>query len=266
MHVAQWTTQVKRSRRKEGLFNPKSLPRQTLRNELIGKMDRKSRMFEGLKTWNPWVGCEHHCYGDGCWAKRKIAPRVGHLIGCKHCIEFEPHAHFDRLDHIPRQPRIFVVAHGDLFGNWVPKEAIYRILESCRSTKRQMWFFETKNPVRYLEFWDEFPENTVLSTTIETNRIYSEEIRGWTPIPQHRMEAMLVLARQRPEYPIHIAIEPVMEFDLDVMLRWMKMLQPIKVAVGYDSLSNNLPEPPKEKTFKLISELEKFAKVERKQL
>jgi len=225
-------------------------------------MKKKSRMFEGLKTWNPWVGCEHHCYGDGCWANRKIAPRMR----CKQCKNFEPHAHFNRLDCIPRQPMIFVVAHGDLFGNWVPREAILKILETCSMNERLMWFFETKNPVRYIEFRNDFPKNTVLSATIETNRMYSEEIRGWTPIPQHRMEALLVLRRQRPELPIHVAIEPVMDFDLEVMLRWMKMLEPTKVAVGYDSLNNGLPEPTKGKTLELIRNLEMFTDVERKDL
>jgi len=132
--------------------------------------------------------------------------------------------------------------------------------------ERLMWFFETKNPVRYIEFRNDFPKNTVLSATIETNRMYSEEIRGWTPIPQHRMEALLVLRRQRPELPIHVAIEPVMDFDLEVMLRWMKMLEPTKVAVGYDSLNNGLPEPTKGKTLELIRNLEMFTDVERKDL
>lgn len=220
-------------------------------------------MFEGLRTWNPWVGCFHHCYNDGCWAKKKIAPRVGHMLGCKECREFFPHFHRKRLKRIPRQPRIFVVAHGDLFGDWVPSDIIKQILEVCRSAQREMWFFETKNPVRYLEFLDLFPENTVLSTTIETNRTYGPSIMGLAPDPATRFFEMSNIAGV---YPIHISIEPIMDFDLDIMVSWIRHLKPIKVAVGYDSLHNNLPEPPKEKTLRLIEELEKFTEVERKQL
>lgn len=106
---------------------------------------------------------------------------------------------------------------------------------------------------------------TVLSTTIETNRVYDYIIRGYTPFPTERYEAMQSIAKYT-KFPIHISIEPIMEFDLDVFVSWMKNLRPVKVAIGYDSLNNKLPEPPKWKTLKLIKELEKFTAVERKQL
>jgi len=125
-----------------------------------------------------------------------------------------------------------------------------------------MWFFETKNPSRYREFLDFFPENTVLSVTIETNRSYDMDIRGATPSPVERFFYM----QKIQGFPIHISHEPLMQFDLETLISWDKELKPIKVAVGLDSLHNNLPEPPKDKTLKLIAELEKFTDVERKQL
>ena len=65
-------------------------------------------------------------------------------------------------------------------------------------------------------------------------------------------------------FPIHISIEPILDFDLPVLVHWMRQLKPFRVSVGYDSLNNSLPEPFPGKTLKLISELEKFTDVERK--
>lgn len=209
-------------------------------------------------------GCLYHCYRDGCWANKRLAHRLGKMLKCQLCYDFIPHFHPERLKRIPSEPKIFVVAHGDLFAPWVPSEVIHKILKVCRATPKETWFFETKNPQRYLEFLGSFPKNTVLSTTIETNRRYTQEVMGLAPQPIVRYRYISVIALQK--FPVHISIEPVMDFDLITLVDWMKVIHPVKVAVGYDSLHNSLPEPPKEKTFKLISELEKFTDVEKKDL
>jgi len=157
------------------------------------------------------------------------------------------------------------VAHGDLFGWWVPKTIIRSILRRCRLTPKEIWFFETKNPAGYVWFIDEFPENTVLSATIETNKTYPEEIRGSAPTQEIRFESLYKISKQY-NFPIHISIEPIMDFDMDILVSWMKQLKPVKVAVGYDSLHNRLPEPSLSKTLRLIEGLEKFTEVERKDL
>ena len=221
-------------------------------------------MFEGLKTWNPYFGCRHYCYRGGCWARRKLAHRLGTRLNCDLCYDFKPHFHPERLKRVPEDPRIFVVAHGDLFGWWVPREVIESILDVCRSIPKEMWFFETKNPKRYFEFLDLFPENTVLSTTIETNREYPFEVRGYTPPPIERFKHIYEVRTHG--FPVHVSIEPIMDFDHKVLIRWVKLIKPFKVAVGYDSLHNGLPEPYREKTLKLIRELEEFTDVERKQI
>lgn len=223
----------------------------------------KSRMFEGLRTWNPYFGCQHRCYKGGCWAKKRLAHRLGKMLDCQLCYDFVPHLHSERLNRVPSDPKIFVVAHGDLFGYWVSSGVIHRILNVCREIPKEVWFFETKNPRRYAEFADAFPSNTVLSTTIETNRQYSKAVMGYAPSPLERLRG---INRISHKFPIHVSIEPIMDFDLNDMVAMMKFLQPIKVAVGYDSLNNGLPEPPKEKTLRLIKKLEEFTEVERKQL
>lgn len=190
-----------------------------------------------------------------------MAHRMGTMLNCPLCYDFKPHLHADRLARVPKEPRIFVVAHGDLFGNWVPSGTIHMILETCRGSPKELWFFETKNPRRYIEFLNFFPENTVLSTTIESNR--KQRGMGRTPSPEERF---LYINRVALHFPIHIAIEPIMEFDLRVLVNWMDTLRPVKIAIGYDSLNNHLAEPSKVKTLKLIEALEKFTDVERKKL
>lgn len=235
----------------------------SLVEEVVDKIAgaRKTRMFEGLRTYNPYFGCNHHCYNDGCWAQKKMAPRIGSALACELCYTFKPHFHPERLvrARVPRGPKIFVGAHCDLFGQWVPEETILEILEFCRSIPKEMWFFETKNPGRYYEFLELFPENTVLSTTIETNRYYPK-FMGQAPSPTIRFVEM----RGISGYPKHISIEPVMDFDLHILSEWIRELHPVKVAVGYDSLHNSLPEPTTSKTLYLIAGLEVFTEVERK--
>ena len=221
-------------------------------------------MHAGLKTWNPYFGCRHDCYDGGCWAKRKLAHRMGARFKCSSCYDFKPHLHEERLNRIPSQPRIFVGGHCDQWGWWVSRDIILRILEVCSDTPKEMWFFETKNPRRYHEFLDCFPENTVLSATIETNRTYGASVRGFTPDPLGRFIAMRDIVDIDPCFPLHIAIEPVMDFGFDVFHAWMKILNPVKVAIGYDSLHNGLPEPPQEKAMRFADALDVFTEVERK--
>ena len=72
------------------------------------------------------------------------------------------------------------------------------------------------------------------------------------PFPVDRFEAMLNLD---PEYDKIISIEPIMDFDLDVMIDWMRQIRPKSVSIGADSKGHNLPEPSAEKVQRLIAGL-----------
>ncbi len=57
---------------------------------------------------------------------------------------------------------------GEMFGDWISDEWIYKILRIVRTCQRQhIFLFLTKNPKRYLEF--KFPDNCWLGTTITNN-------------------------------------------------------------------------------------------------
>ena len=117
-------------------------------------------------TWNPIVGCLHNC--PFCYA-RDIATR---FYGT-----FEPTFREERLvapykTTIPKNKiddpgikNVFVCSMADLFGDWVPKEQIQKILDVCRDTPQWTYIFLTKNPKRYSEF--SFPENSWVGATVD---------------------------------------------------------------------------------------------------
>ena len=154
----------------------------------------------------------------------------------------------------PKGRLIFVSDMGDMWGDWVPREWIERVLRVLR-TKRDSWFFFlTKNPKRYHEFQGRFTDNMVLGATIETNRPYKVTR---APLPRERFEAMRDLDWSHKA----IVIEPILDFDPE-FIDWIREIRPEMVHIGYDNYSNRLPEPPLDKTIALKEELDKITEVE----
>lgn len=118
-------------------------------------------------SWNPVTGCKHGC--DYCYA-RDIARRF-------YDTGFEPTFHENRLSapkntKVPEEAKtnvgyknVFVCSMADLFGDWVPKEWIEKVIQAVRENPQWNFLFLTKNPKRYLEFT--FPENSWLGTTVD---------------------------------------------------------------------------------------------------
>jgi len=61
-----------------------------------------------------------------------------------------------------------------------------------------------------------------------------------------------------------ISIEPILDFDLDIFVDWIKDIKPFMVYVGYDNYNNKLPEPPLRKTEELIKTLSNFTAIVKK--
>ncbi|MGC9113181.1 DUF5131 family protein [Acidilobus sp.] len=140
---------------------------------------------------------------------------------------------------------------GDLFSDAVPSEWIARVLRKAREFPSTRFMFLTKNPARYGEFLDLFPRGSVLGATIETNRDDLARSVSRAPPPLARHEAM---AELRWPYK-YVSIEPIMDFDLDVMVSWVADIRPVSVHVGYDNWNSRLPEPPLWKTRELVRRL-----------
>jgi len=224
----------------------------------------KSRMFTRVtKTWNPVRGCRHACYmPKGCFAYQLATGRLKNSPRYKH--GFEPRLWPDEFDKtFGRNHMIFVCDMADLFGDWVPAEWIEETLYIAGAVGyKNEFLFLTKNPKRYSGFIGLVPENATLGVTIETNRNIRSMGLTKAPEPIERYDWMKVL----PWPKKFVAVEPIMDFDLEILVKMIKDIEPKAVAVGYDNWNCGLPEPELSKTMKLIEELEKFTEVWRKSL
>ena len=61
-----------------------------------------------------------------------------------------------------------------------------------------------------------------------------------------------------------VSIEPIMDFDVDTMIDWIRQIKPEFVSIGADSKGHNLPEPSKDKIRALIGALSKITVVKQK--
>ena len=47
-----------------------------------------------------------------------------------------------------------------------------------------------------------------------------------------------------------------MDFDLDILVDWIRQIAPVFISIGADSKGHKLPEPSPEKTQQLIKDLQ----------
>lgn len=193
-------------------------------------------------TWNPIKGkCSHdckYCYMK-VWKQKPLR-----------LVEKELN------DDLGSGNFIFVGSSTDMFAQDIPDEWIYTILRKCCGHQQNKYLFQSKNPKKIKRFLDFMPKDSILATTIETNRL---GFNYNAPVVTERQYYI-----QQDKFPVMITIEPIMDFDLDIMVNWIEDIEPFLVAIGADSKNHNLPEPSKEKIFALIEELQKFTEVKLK--
>lgn len=206
-------------------------------------------MIDGkpMKTWNVFVGCLYEC--AYCNARKAALTRFKHVP--RYQDGFTPKLVEKELSRrfAPGQ-FIFVAYMGDIA--FATREQFLRILAKIREFPKTYFLMQSKNPKLFYDWWADWgikvPPNVYISTTIETNRDY-----GLTkaPSPVERF-------RYLTGYPHNfkfLSIEPIMDFDLEELSRWVKLMQPNIVEVGADNYHNNLPEPPWSKVQALLGAL-----------
>lgn len=207
-----------------------------------------SKMFKNVETWNPVTGCLHFC--KYCWARSLVQKRLSRLP--KYRKGFKPVFHPQELNHrFKSDITVFVVSMGDLFGSWVPREWIEKVLNVIRKNPQTTFLLLTKNPARYREF--DIPDNCLLGTTIETDldELYIRERISLAPKPSRRIEAMKKLDGKKV-----ISIEPVIRFS-ENFANEMVSLNPWLVYYGHDNYNNNLPEPDIKSEITFLKELDR---------
>ena len=217
---------------------------------------RKSRMFHLVtRTWNPITGCLHGCLY--CWSRKLVEERLKYRTK-KYREGFKPKFHVEELKKSFRPNEfVFVSDMGDAFGWWVPDEWILRVLEHIMKFPKTTFLLLTKNPKRYIHYMDIFKkaDNIILGCTIETNdvELYTSNNISQAPTPDKRISIMRYLSMRG--FKTMISIEPILDFKLDSFVSSIKGINPMFVYVGYDNYNNRLPEPPLNKTLKLIRRL-----------
>jgi DNA repair photolyase len=191
-------------------------------------------------TWCPIKGrCSHNC--RYCFMKRWGPQRPIRLD------ERELKTDLGKGNYI------FVGSSTDMWAWDIPEEWISQVLSHCRKYPGNKYLFQSKNPQRFKDFMDIFPDNTTLCATIETNRLGFNDCAP--PVTERQWHI------QQERFPVMITIEPIIDFDLDILVNWLKDIEPFQVNIGADSCGHDLPEPPKTKIEALIKELKRFTDV-----
>lgn len=221
---------------------------------------KRSKMFPFITcTWNPIVGCLHDCVY--CWARKLAETKLSHIERYK---DFNPKLIVSELGRkFAKGSFVFISDMGDWLGRWVKEKWILEVIEVTKEAESASFLSMTKNPDRYFNF--HFPENITLGTTIETNRDLAYSALSEAPLPSRRLRAMRDM--KYGDNRNFIAVEPILDFDLEDFSQQIIDINPWAVAIGYDNYNNHLPEPPKAKTEKLIALLENHGvKVYRKSI
>jgi len=209
-------------------------------------------------TWNPLGGrCPHEC--KYCYVGNKIAPwlsRMGNnkYVGAPRLIEEE----FKTRLVVPEGYVIFVQSCGDLFAYGIPDLWIQRVLNYINTFPQTTFLLQTKNPERFFDF--NIPQNCILGTTLESNIDYK---LTKAPNQKERYYVFFTLCRDK-NLRLMLSLEPIMDFDLDTFVQWIKEIDPEFVSIGADSGKNNLHEPSSEKLKKLLEILNKITEVRSK--
>ena len=207
----------------------------------------KGNMYDFVThTWNTIKGqCYHDC--SYCYMKRwkNLKP-----------------ARFDEKEmktDLGKGKFIFVGSSNDLFSVRNGYDWISRTLYHCTKYPENKYLFQTKNPEEMSYWGNALPDNTVICTTLESNRHYSGHMNN-SPHPSSRQ----LYFRNMIHFDKYITIEPILEFDLLDFVEMIKNCNPIQVNIGADTGNNNLPEPSWFQVESLIKELEQFTKVKLK--
>ena len=203
----------------------------------MSKVNRaKGNMYEWVShTWSPMVGCPHQCSYCYVRAYRDLS--------------VEPRIYTD-FPTLGNHRTIFVGHLADMFAEVVPNRLIYKVLNHCALFDNS-YVFQSKNPGRFLWLEGSLPTRSMVGTTIETNRQDILDKISKAPPVAERAEAMSQILR-----PKFVTIEPVMDFDVDELVRLIVQTDPNFVNIGADSKRHNLVEPSAKKVNQLIEALQ----------
>jgi len=150
---------------------------------------------------------------------------------------------------------IFVGSSCDMWADAVPSEWIGNTLTHCNLYSNNKYLFQTKNPERMRNYINEIPHGSLLGITYESNRQYDV---SKAPLIEWRVWNACLL---RGQFDIMISMEPILDFNAELVISDMLNIRPKFISIGADSKGHHLPEPTPEKIRALIVAL-KYCKIE----
>ena len=210
----------------------------------------KGNMYSWVSNCHSHLGgqCKHHC--SYCYVQDiEKRNKSGRYVGPVRLIEEEFNVNYGK------GKTIFVEHMNDLFAKDVPTEWIMRIIGHTLQWPENTYVFQTKNPARFMDFIvTSIPQNSILGTTIESNRIY--EGLSEAPTPEERMLAMS--DTRLKDYRRFLTLEPILDFDVDILASWVDKIRPNFLNLGADSKGHGLIEPTVEKIMALTEKLKEY--------
>jgi predicted RNA-binding Zn-ribbon protein involved in translation (DUF1610 family) len=226
-------------------------------------------MYKEAIIWNPIKGCLNNCnycaYRTQAYRQMPKFDEDGNKIrGCQECYAFKPHFHEERLNINFNRNKyettgdrfIWACSSSDIC--FAKKEWMDKVLDVVRKFPNRTFFFQTKDPNCFEKY--EFPSNTIIGITLETNVDDGYDQFSKAPLPSKRFEAFVKIKHPRKT----VTIEPILKFNRYIFAIWIKIISPIWVWIGCDSHKNKLDEPTLAKTLQLITELKKITIVKEK--
>ena len=193
-----------------------------------------------MTTWNLFTGCNFNC--TYCWARKLAEGRLKR----SYPDGFIPTTHPERFNkHFKPDDFVLLTSMGDIsFAPSVVEDYIVTVANRYPKTK---FLLCSKDPDIFRKVKFHQP-NLYLGTTIESNRRYNV---SRAPVPYIRALKMKELTHPHK----FLSLEPIMDFDLDILLSWIYDINPEIVEVGADNYHNNLPEPSWSKVTQLMGKL-----------
>lgn len=218
----------------------------------LKKVKDGSNMYSWVTHMHSHLGgeCSHKC--KYCYVKASTRRnKSDRYTGAVRLIENELNVNYGK------GKTIFIEHMNDLFAKDVPDEWIKQIIERTLKCPENTYVFQTKNPIRLFDYFDLIPKNSILGTTIESNRIYDGLSNA--PTPEERMLAMSDDRWKDSGFKKFLTIEPVLEFDVDILASWIDKIHPDFLNLGADSKGHGLIEPSVEKIMALVEKLKVYS-------
>lgn len=217
-------------------------------------------------TWNPLGGkCPHDC--SYCYMKEPPACWTEKYEGSQELWKREMTTKLSDLQVNRREslffvsediPLIFVCSGNDLGA--ASNGAKGKILEKCNEEPSNFYLIQSKNPIGLKPVEEKFPQNTIIGTTLETNRDELCKKISNAPVPSERASSINKFDR----FYKMVSIEPIMDFDVAPFTDLIEQVCPDFVSIGADSKGHKLPEPDDGKILDLVENVKNFTTVKKK--